>query len=47
MLTLVGKMDNGRKKFVNVKKLSSGDIYAILESIERDDEGEFENLMTY
>lgn len=47
LLTLVGKMDNGRKKFVNVRKLSSGGIYAVLESFERDDEGEFENLMNY
>lgn len=38
-------MDNGRKKFVNVKKLSSGDIYANLDSIESDEEEEIENLM--
>ena len=38
-------MDNVRKKHVNMERLSSGDIFALLESIERDDEGDIENIM--
>ena len=29
-------MDNARKKCVNIKRLSSNDIFALLDSIERD-----------
>ena len=32
-------MDNERKKHVNIESLSSGDIFALLNSIESDDEG--------
>ena len=38
-------MDNARKKYVNIERLSSGDIFALLDSIESDDEGEIENIM--
>ena len=37
-------MDNGRKKYVNVERLSSGDIFALLYSIESADEGDTENI---
>ena len=40
-------MDNARKKYVNVERLSSGDIFALLDSIESDDEGDIENIMNY
>ena len=33
-------MDN-----VNIERLSSGDIFALLDSIESDDEGDIENIM--
>ena len=38
-------MDNARKKYFNIEKLSSGDIFALLDSIESDDEGDIENIM--
>ena len=38
-------MDNARKKYVNIETLSSGDIFALLDSIESDDEGDIENIM--
>ena len=38
-------MDNARKKYVNIERLSSGDIFALLNSIESDDEGNIENIM--
>ena len=38
-------MDNARKKYVNIESLSSGDIFALLDSIESDDEGDIENIM--
>ena len=38
-------MDNARKKYVNNERLSSGDIFALLDSIESDDEGDIENIM--
>ena len=38
-------MDNARKKYVNIERLSSGDIFALLDSIESDDEGDIENIM--
>ena len=38
-------MDNAKKKYVNIETLSSGDIFALLNSIESDDEGDIENIM--
>ena len=38
-------MDNARKKYVNIERLSSGDIFALLDSTEGDDEGDIENIM--
>ena len=38
-------MDNARKKHVNIERLSSGDIFALLDSTESDDEGDIENIM--
>ena len=38
-------MDNARKKYVNIDRLSSGDILALLDSTESDDEGDIENIM--
>ena len=38
-------MDNARKKYVNIERLSSGDIFALLDSNESDDEGDIENIM--
>ena len=38
-------MDNARKKYINIEKLSSGDIFALLDSIQSDDEGDIENIM--
>ena len=38
-------MDNARKKYVNIDRLSSGDILALLDSNESDDEGDIENIM--
>ena len=38
-------MDNGRKKYVNIERISSGDIFALLDSTESDDEGDIENIM--
>ena len=38
-------MDNARKKYVNIERLSSGDIFALLDSTESDDEGDIENIM--
>ena len=37
-------MDNARKKYVNIERLSSGDIFALLDSIESDDEGNTEHM---
>ena len=33
-------MDNARKKYVIIERLSSGDIFVLVDSIENDDEGE-------
>ena len=41
----VRNMDNARKKYVNIERLSSGDIFALLDSNESDDEGDIENIM--
>ena len=38
-------MDNARKKYVNIERLSSSDIFALLDSNESHDEGDIENLM--
>ena len=38
-------MDNARKKYVNIERLSSGDIFALFDSIENNDEGDMENRM--
>ena len=38
-------MDNARKKYINMERLSSGDIFSLLDSIESDDEGDIENVM--
>ena len=38
-------MNNAKKKYVNIERLSSGDIFALLGSIENDDEGDIENIM--
>ena len=38
-------MGNARKKYVNIKSLSSGDIFALLDSNESDDERDIENIM--
>ena len=38
-------MDNARKKYVNIERLSSGEIFALLDSTESDDEGDIENIM--
>ena len=38
-------MNNPIKRYFKIKKLSSGDIYANLDSIESDEEEEIENLM--
>ena len=37
--------DNKRKKYFNLDKMSSDDIYALLDSVESDDEIEIDNLM--
>ena len=38
-------MDNARKKYINIERLSSGDIFPLLDSIESDNEGDIENIM--
>ena len=37
-------MDNARKKYVNIERLFSGDIFALLDSTESDDERDIENI---
>ena len=37
-------MDNARKKYVNIERLFSGDIFALLDSVENENEGDIENL---
>ena len=41
----VSNMGNARKKYVNIERLSSGDIFELLDSIESDDEGDLENII--
>ena len=43
----VSNMDNARKKYVNIERLSSGDFFAFIESFESVDEGNIKNVMTY
>ena len=38
-------MHNAKTKDVNMDKLSSGDIFALFDSVESDDEGDSENIM--
>ena len=38
-------MDNGRRKYVHIESLSIGDIFALLDSIESDDEGNIANII--
>ena len=38
-------MDNGRRKYVHIESLSTGDIFALLDSIESDDEGNIANII--
>ena len=38
-------MDNAREKYVNIERLPSDDISALLNSFESDDEGNIENVM--
>ena len=38
-------MDNASKEYVNIERLSSGDIFALLDLIEINDEGDIENIM--
>ena len=38
-------MDKARKKYVDIERLSSGDIFALLDSIESSDEGDIESIM--
>ena len=38
-------MDNARKNYVNIGRLFNGDIYALLDSTESDDQGDIENIM--
>ena len=38
-------MGNGTKKYVNIERLSSGDNFELLDSVESDDEGDLENIM--
>ena len=45
MVWAVSNMDNARKKYVNIERLSSGDIFALFDSIENNDEGDIENRM--
>ena len=43
----VSNMGNARKMYVNIERLSSGDIIALLDSIVSDDKGDIENIMKY
>ena len=38
-------MDNARKKYGNIEMWSNGDIFAMLDTIESDDEGYIENTI--
>ena len=45
LLWAVSNKDNARKKYFKIKRLSSGDIFAFLDSVESDDEGDIENII--
>lgn len=45
LLTLVSKMDNARMRYVSIKTFTSGNIYALLDSIGSSDQGEIEKLI--
>ena len=38
-------MDNARKKYVNIERLSTGDIFVFFDSTESDDVGDIENII--
>ena len=38
-------MDNARKEYANIEALSSGDVFALLDPNESDDQGDIENIM--
>ena len=38
-------MDNARKKYANIERLSGGDAFALLDSVESDDEVDIENII--
>ena len=38
-------MDNARKKYVDIQRLSSGDTFALLNSVENNDDGDIEIIM--
>ena len=40
-------MDNAIEKYGNIGKLFRGDIIALLDSIESEDEGDIENIMNH
>ena len=44
LIWAVSNMDNARKKYVNIERLFSGDIFALLDSTESDDERDIENI---
>ena len=45
LIWAVNNMDNARKKYVNIERLSSGEIFALLDSIDRDEEEDIEDIM--
>ena len=45
LVWVVSNVDNARKKYVNIESWSRGDIFALLDSIESDDERDIENIM--
>ena len=44
-LLKVQNIDNKGKKYVNISELSSGETYALLDSVESDNENDIENFM--
>ena len=45
LIRAVSNTNNARKKYVNIETLSRSDILPLLDSIERDDTGNIENIM--
>ena len=41
----VSNMDNARKKYVNIERSCNGDVFALFDSIESDNEAHTENIM--